>query len=148
MTGVRRYRGHRNLSNDFWKLPNPWLRNRPGRTIDRVAAVPLPEETLDVNRALSFVNTLSARPTATPAERLVSYEALLEWAREEKLIAPASGKRLAASARRHPQQAAAALSRAIELREALYQVVTALDATRNPPAPALEVIARDLAAAY
>lgn len=142
MTGVTTYRDRGNLSNSFWKL------HRPGRTIVSVAAVPLPEETLDANRALAFVNTLSARPTATPSERLVSYEALLDWAREEKLIASAAAKRLAAYARRHPQQAAGAVARAIELREALYGVVTALDAKRGPSAPALETIARDLAAAY
>jgi predicted RNA-binding Zn ribbon-like protein len=113
-----------------------------------VAAVPLPEETLDLNRALSFVNTLSARPTETPAERLVSYDALLDWAREEKLLPAASARHLAAYAGRHAAQSTAALGRAIELREALYGVVAALDAKRNPPSAALEVIARDLAAAY
>jgi predicted RNA-binding Zn ribbon-like protein len=142
MTGFRSYRGQGNLSNQFWKL------HEPGRTIGGVAAVPLPEETLDLNHALAFVNTLSARPTSAPAERLVSYEALLDWAREEKLIAPAAAKRLSAYARRHPQQAGAALARAVELREALYGVVVALDAKRTPSSAALETIARDVAAAY
>jgi predicted RNA-binding Zn ribbon-like protein len=142
MTGVRPYRAQSNLSNTFWKL------HESGRTIGSVAAVPLPEETIDAGRALSFVNTLSARPTSAPSERLVSYEALLDWAREEKLIAPAAAKRLSAFARRHPQQAAAALARALELREALYGVVTALDAQRSPSQAALETIARDLAASY
>ena len=142
MDGFRQYRDQRNLSNDFWKL------HVPGRTIDGVAAVPLPEETLDLNRALAFVNTLSARPTEAPSERLVSYDALIDWARDEKLVAPAAAKRLAAYARRHPQQAAAALGRAIELREALYGVVSALDARRAPVPAALDTIARDVAAAY
>ncbi|MGH9382831.1 MAG: CGNR zinc finger domain-containing protein [Vicinamibacterales bacterium] len=113
-----------------------------------MAAVPLPDAALDANRALAFVNTLSARPTAAPSERLVSYEALVDWAREEKLIAPAVSKRLSALARRHPQQAAAALARALELREAVYGVVAALDAKRTPAAAALDTISRDLAWAY
>ena len=142
MTGVSIYRGRRNLSNDFWKLHDP------GRTIDAVAAVPLPEETLDLNRALAFVNTLSARPTEKPSERLVSYDALLDWARDERLIAPAAARRLAGYARRHPPQAGAALTRAIELREALYGVVSALDGKRTPPPAALDTIARDVSAAY
>ena len=142
MTGFRGYRGERNLSNTFWKL------HEPGRTIASVAVVPLPEETLDASRALAFVNTLSARPTAAPSERLVSYEALADWAREEKLIAPAAAKRLVAHARRHPQQAAAALARAVELREAVYDIVAALDAKRAPSTSALDTVARDMAAAY
>jgi predicted RNA-binding Zn ribbon-like protein len=113
-----------------------------------VAAVPLPEETLDASRALAFVNTLSARPTGAPAERLVSYDALVEWAREEKLITQAAAKRVLTQARRHPQLAAAALARAIELREAVYDIVSALDATRSPSSTALETVARDMAAAY
>ena len=142
MTGVRIYRGGSNLSNSFWKL------HGPRRTIDPVAAVPLPEETLDAGRALAFVNTLSARPTESPSERLVSYEALVDWAVEEKLIAGAAGKRLTAHARRHPQLAASALARAVELREAVYDTIAALDAKRTPPPGALETVARDLAAAY
>ena len=142
MTGFTPYRAARNLSNTFWKL------HRARRTIEDVAAVPLPEETLDLNRALAFVNTLSARPTSTPVERLVSYGALLDWAREEKLIASGAAKRLSAYARRHPQQAAAALARAVELREALYAVVAALDAKRSPSPAVLETIAGDVAAAY
>jgi predicted RNA-binding Zn ribbon-like protein len=142
MTGVKTYRGQSNLSNTFWKL------HEPGRTIGPVAAVPLPEETLDASRALAFVNTLSARPTETPSERLVSYEALVDWAVEEKLISAAAGKRLAAHARRHAQQATAALARAIALREAVYDIVAALDAKRSPSAGALETVARDMAAAY
>src|SRR4029450_9915381 len=109
MTGFTRYRGRSNLSNTFWKL------HEPGRTIGPVAVVPLPEETLDASRALAFVNTLSARPTAAPSERLVSYEALVDWAREEKLVAQAAAKRLVAHAHRHPQQAAAGPGRVIEL---------------------------------
>jgi predicted RNA-binding Zn ribbon-like protein len=108
----------------------------------------MPEETLDLNRALAFVNTLSARPTETPSESLVSYDALVAWARGEKLIAPAVAKRLSAQARRHPQQAAAALTRAVGLREALYGVVSALDGKRPPPPAALDTIARDVAAAH
>ncbi len=142
MDGFKSYRVHSNLSNTFWKL------HEPGRTIDSVAAVPLPEETLDASRALAFVNTLSARPTATPAERLVSYDALAEWALEERLITAAAAKRLLAHARKHSQQAASALARAIELREAVYDIVAALDAKRSPAAGALETVARDMAAAY
>ena len=38
---------------------------------------PLPAESVDVNRVLAFINTLSSRPTETPVERLVSYDALV-----------------------------------------------------------------------
>ena len=40
------------------------------------------------------------------------------------------------------------LSRARELREALHDVIAAIEAKRQPPAAALDTLARNLAAAY
>ena len=109
---------------------------------------PLPEEAIDADRVLAFVNTLSARPTPAPVERLVSYDAFVEWAREQHLVSGAAADRLTANARRHPHHAAAVLSRAKEFREALNELAGAIDAGRQPAAAPLETIGVCLSSAY
>lgn len=111
-------------------------------------AAPIPDQSVDAERALAFVNTLSGRPTPAPSESLVSYDALVTWARDQRLLSPAAADRLHGLARKHPHQAALVLGRARELREALHGVIEATEAHRPPPAPALETLGRSLAAAY
>ena len=96
---------------------------------------PLPAESVDADRVLSFINTLSGRPTESPSERLVSYEDLVAWAREQHLVPAAAAERLAAEARKHPHQAASVLGRAKEFREALNGLATAIDANRREISP-------------
>jgi predicted RNA-binding Zn ribbon-like protein len=114
---------------------------KPGR-----AAVPA--ESVDADRVLAFVNTLSSRPTAAPVERLVSYEALVGWAREQHLLSAAAADRLLAEAKRRPHQAGAVLARAKQFREALNGLALAIDAGRQPPPAVLTTIGEVLAAAY
>ena len=109
---------------------------------------PLPAESVDAERVLAFINTLSGRPTPAPVERLDSYDALLAWAREQHLIAGAAAERLSAEARRHPHQAAAVLARAKDFREALNGLANAIDAGRQPNAEVLTTIGACLAGAY
>jgi predicted RNA-binding Zn ribbon-like protein len=110
--------------------------------------MPPPAESVDADRVLAFVNTLSARPTGAPVERLVSYEALVDWAREQHLITAAAGDRLISEARRHPHQAAGVLTRAREFREALHGLAAAIEQQRQPSAAVLTTISDGLAAAY
>jgi predicted RNA-binding Zn ribbon-like protein len=114
----------------------------------RRAPPPLPAESVDAERVLAFVNTLSGRPTPSPVERLVSYDALVTWAREQHLVSAAAAERLLAQGHKHPHQAAAVLSRARDLREALNGLAAAIDAGRVPSAPVLDTISEFLAAAY
>jgi predicted RNA-binding Zn ribbon-like protein len=111
-------------------------------------SAPLPAESVDADRVLSFINTLSGRPTAAPAERLLSYDDLVAWAREQHLISPAAAERLVAEARQHPHQAALVLSRAKVFREALNGLAAAIDAQRQPPGDVLATIGDVLATAY
>ena len=121
-----------------WLAEAPAARRRP----------PLPAESVDADRVLSFINTLSARPTGTPSERLTSYDDLVAWAREQHLVSAAAAERLIADARKHPHQAAAVLARAKEFREALNGLATAIDANRQPSAEVLETIGNALAKAW
>lgn len=108
----------------------------------------LPAESVDADRVLAFINTLSGRPTAAPVERLGSYEALAVWAGEQHLISAAAADRLIAESRKHPHQAAAVLARAKEFREALNGLAGAIDSGRAPNAAVLETIGECLAGAY
>lgn len=107
-----------------------------------------PDESVDAGRVLAFVNTLSSRPTPQPVERLVSYDALVEWAREQHLVSAAAADRLLAEAKRHPHQAAAVLSRAREFREALNGLAESIEKQRPPAGSVLITIGDYLAAAY
>jgi len=109
---------------------------------------PVPAESVDADRVLAFVNTLSGRPTSAPVERLDSYDALVTWAREQHLVSAAAAERLAGEAKKHPHQAAAVLARARNFREALNGLAAAIDAGRQPGADVLETIGECLAAAY
>jgi predicted RNA-binding Zn ribbon-like protein len=107
-----------------------------------------PAESVDAERVLAFVNTLSGRPTDAPVERLVSYDALVEWAREQHLVSAAAADRLLAEARRHPHQAAAILGRAREFREALNGLAESIEKKRQPGTAVLDTNSDYLAAAY
>jgi predicted RNA-binding Zn ribbon-like protein len=108
----------------------------------------VPAEAVDGERVLAFLNTLSARPTGAPVERLLSYDALVNWAQEQHVVSAPAAERLLAQARKHPHQAALAVTRARELREALNALMSALDAGREPAAPVLETISAFVASAY
>jgi predicted RNA-binding Zn ribbon-like protein len=109
---------------------------------------PPPAESVDADRVLAFVNTLSSRPTDAPVERLVSYDALVDWAREQHLISAAAAERLTAEARRHPHQAAAVVARAREFREALNGLAESIARERHPSTAVLNTVSDYLAAAY
>lgn len=121
------------------------LHKKPGRAR---ASGRVPAESVDDERVLAFLNTLSARPTAAPVERLLSYDALVTWAQEQHVVSAPAAERLLTQARKHPHQAALALTRARELREALHLLMSALDAGREPAPAILETISACVAAAY
>ena len=108
----------------------------------------VPAEAVDAERVLAFINTLSSRPTDSPVERLVSYEALVKWAEEQRLISAAAGERIVTEARKHPQQAAAVLSRAKVFREALNGLAEAVDTGKTPGTEVLRTIGACLSLAY
>ena len=109
---------------------------------------PLPEESVDADRVLAFINTLFCRPSPAPIERLDSYEALVGWAREQHLISAAAAERLIAESRKHPHQAAAVLARAKDFREALNGLAGAIDGGQQPNVAVLKTIGECLAGAY
>jgi predicted RNA-binding Zn ribbon-like protein len=96
--------------------------------------------------ALDFANTVGGT-RARPTEHLHGYEDLLDWARQVGSIGDAVRRRLARGAERRPQDAAKALRRAVELREAIFRAFDARAEGRPEPAEAIATIDREARAA-
>src|SRR3974390_2212217 len=86
--------------------------------------------------ALDFVNTLDGR-WGTPEVRLKDYFALVAWTREKRLLSELHCNRLIETSYRTPGRGTNILQDAIKLREALYQIFTAIVDRRGVPHNAL-----------
>ena len=96
---------------------------------------------------LDFVNTLAWRLTDRPVEYLGSYEDLLAWGRQAGLLAPDETDVLYGWAATHPEEAQETLSRAVALREAIHQVLSASIAGEPQDEGALSTLNRELSVA-
>ena len=81
---------------------------------------------------LDFANTTSERGLERPRERLFTYRDLVVWAERSGAIEPARAGVLRQEALARPADAARVHARALQLREALYRVFSAL-AHHEPP---------------
>jgi predicted RNA-binding Zn ribbon-like protein len=97
--------------------------------------------------ALDFANTLSERARPRPIDRLQQYADLLVWGRQSGILAEFEEHRLLREARIRPAEAVAILERAIELREALYRIVSATVGGMAPRTDDLATFNAALAAA-
>lgn len=95
-----------------------------------------PDDYVGGDAAIDFVNTVTGRD-AMPRDWLDGYARLVEWAGKAKLLPAGSLRALARKAKREPAAAARALGRAKALREALFDLLSAVAAGRAPPAEAL-----------
>lgn len=117
-----------------------------GLMATRRAVAACPSEDLDITRCLSFVNTRSGRATDQPTEKLVSFDALLAWARENGVLRPADVARMAPRAKRRQSEAEQVLVHACELRELLHDAFTATAEGRVPAARTLDELSERLGA--
>lgn len=111
-----------------------------------------PEEyragTLDLiggDLSLDFTNTVSNHDIENPNEHLLSYIALLAWARHTGILTSAMALRLQRRAVREPAEAQSVLERAIALRESLYRIFLAASAGEKAVPADLEVLNLNLA---
>jgi predicted RNA-binding Zn ribbon-like protein len=102
----------------------------------------------DIARVMGFVNTLTGRGTAAPGEKLVSYEALLEWARAAGVVSGPVAVELRRAAEAHPAEAGRVLASARALRETLHAVFSAVTHGKSPAGPVLGDLAEHLGAGY
>jgi predicted RNA-binding Zn ribbon-like protein len=65
-------------------------------------------------------------------DELTSYEALLAWAEREGLLERAERERLGRAAEARPDEAARVLARAVELREVIYRIFSAVGRDEAP----------------
>jgi predicted RNA-binding Zn ribbon-like protein len=95
--------------------------------------------------ALDFADAVSGRHTGQPADLLPTYAELIAFARQCELAPPAQLRRLERRAMRDRAAAEAVRARAVELREALYRMFTALAGRRAIDAADLAIFNRALA---
>jgi predicted RNA-binding Zn ribbon-like protein len=92
--------------------------------------------------SLSLVNTLDWRLGPSPVELLRSPTDLLRWAWTAGALTPEAADVLAADGLHHPRRASQVLREAIQLREALAEVVLAVASGEPVPKPALQIVDR------
>lgn len=107
-------------------MSNPTARRRPPRF-----------ELAGGNLCLDFVNTLDDRPSDHPKELLATYADLARFAEDAGALTSQQGDHLMEKSPLTPEAAQRALAAAIELREALYEVLTAVMKKHPVPASAL-----------
>ncbi len=90
--------------------------------------------------ALDFVNTLAGMRGVNPKERLHDYTDLVAFARQAGALTERQASRMAAEARRRPEEAAAALAAAVALREALYRLFLDQAEGRRPRSADLDAL--------
>jgi predicted RNA-binding Zn ribbon-like protein len=88
---------------------------------------------------LDLVNTLNPR-TGRPVDFLRCYTDLLVWAYKEKLISKSHAAALLEHAQAHPSEAETVFLKAIEFREAIYQIFFALARGQEPTKRALGLL--------
>jgi predicted RNA-binding Zn ribbon-like protein len=96
---------------------------------------------------LDFANTAEWHATPTPFEKLNSYSDLVGWAWAAGLLTEDETQPLLEDAAQEPDRAAQILSQAIEIRESIYAIFSAIAAHRETPSEALVTFNNALAAA-
>jgi len=96
---------------------------------------------------LDFANTVSWRGSGVPIDHLPTYEELIRFAEQSKLLSEADGWRLRREAARRPDVATRALRKAVVLREALYRTFARLAGGRSPLSADLETLNASLPSA-
>lgn len=82
--------------------------------------------------SLDFANTLSTRLESSQAEYLTGYRDLVDWSRHAGILSVEESRRLKGLAARRPAEALAVFDRAIEVREVLFRIFSALAQGKAP----------------
>jgi predicted RNA-binding Zn ribbon-like protein len=96
---------------------------------------------------LDFANTVEWHATPEPFEKLNSYSDLVGWAWAAGLLTEDETQPLLEESAQEPIRAAQILSQAIEIRESIYAIFSAIAAKREIPGGVLETFNAALAAA-
>lgn len=96
---------------------------------------------------LDFVNTVNSRSRPATKDYLQDWKALIGWCRQASLFDAAALARLEAEAAAAPARASDTHTQALELREVLYRIFSALIDGANPPSAELGYLDDTLRAA-
>ncbi len=99
------------------------------------------------NLSLNFTNTVGGKRGRIAPEKLHSYQDFLAWCDQSGIVTGPEAAALGRKAGREPAAAAAALTRAIELRESIYRIFVAVLENRKTPQPDLDRLNVELAKA-
>jgi predicted RNA-binding Zn ribbon-like protein len=100
----------------------------------------LPFQLIAGNLALDFINTLDDRPSNHPKELLKDYSSLARFGAEAGILAPQELDYFCKRVSLMPGEAEAALLRARNLREALYEIFSAVMNKQTAPRSAVDVL--------
>jgi len=101
-----------------------------------------PFEFIAGNTCLDFANTVNHRTAAHPEELLTDYFQLLRWGEEARVITSKTAEHLRAAGQAAPGRARSTLRNAIALRNAIYDVFSAVAQQQTAPGPQLAVLNR------
>jgi len=93
---------------------------------------------------LDFANTAEWHASEHPEEKLKTYNDLVKWALLSEILSEKEAQELIGKAKREPSRAEEVLKRAIELREAIYHVLSDVVKGNLPPKKDMAVISRNL----
>jgi predicted RNA-binding Zn ribbon-like protein len=97
---------------------------------------------------LNFANTVDPRQGDHPRELLTGYPDLVAWSTRAGVIDRSAAQELASAAERDPATADQVYAEAVQLREALYAVFSAVAAGTAAPAAELAPLNQAVAKAY
>jgi predicted RNA-binding Zn ribbon-like protein len=92
------------------------------------------------NLCLDFANTVNNRTSERRKDLLASYGDLLHWGQEAGVVSPKSAERLRRLAEEAPGHAKSALRSALQAREAIYSLFSAMIGRRGVPGAALATL--------
>jgi len=100
-------------------------------------------EMVDTHLCLGFANTLSWRGRQQPKEHLKSYGDLVTWSRNVNILTRKQAEQLLEKSKRHHLEAERIFNRAINLRDAIYRVFSAIYRHSTPHSGDLATLNRD-----
>lgn len=81
---------------------------------------------------LDFANTVSTRAGTLGKEYLTTYDDLVAWSLHAGILAEKEAERLRRLRSRHPKEGHTVLNRAVEVRETIYRIFSAIAKKRSP----------------
>ena len=81
---------------------------------------------------IDFVNTLSWRGREIPTEELINYSDLITWSRQVGIITAQDANKLLKKADQHPADGKKVLSGAVDSRETIYRIFSAIIENQKP----------------